>query len=494
MPPRTRPSPGSPRGHLNTWPAHREPGPAPDKAGRGAHDEEQSARGVAMISIMAARMSNDVPLCLAFAFLGGVWNEEWLVRRGAVALDEAPAWLRPLVREVLAAYHRPPADRPRELARYVGAVLERIAGPQDGRLRARVWFLHEPQMGRMRWPVPELASLRDLAAFLGLTGGELGWLADTRGIERAADDERLRNYAYAWLPRGEHPPRVIERPKRRLKEAQRRVLREILDWIPAHPQAHGFTRGRSALSNAAAHTGRRVVVRIDLEDFFAAIEARRVYGIFRTAGYPEAVAHALTGLATNAVPAAQWAAVPRPRDLHETAAHHRLGRRLATPHLPQGAPTSPALANLAAFGLDRRLQGLASKLGATYTRYADDIALSGGTLLVARANEVRAAIAAIAREEGFTVNERKSALMTRAGRQRVCGIVVNAHPNVARGEYDRLKAILHNCAVRGPGEQNRGGVPDLRAHLTGRVTWVESVNPARGMKLRARLDAIDWDA
>ncbi len=235
-------------------------------------------------------------------------------------------------------------------------------------------------------------------------------------------------------------------------------------------------------------------MRIDLEDFFASIQARRIYGIFRTAGYPEAVAHALTGLTTNAVPAAQWAAVPRPRETREITAHHRLGRRLATPHLPQGAPTSPALANLAAFGLDRRLHGLAAKLGATYTRYADDIALSGGSLLLARAGDVRTAITAIARAEGFTVNERKSALMTRAGRQRVCGIVVNAHPNVTRGEYDRLKAILHNCAVHGPAAQNRSGVPDLRAHLTGRVTWVESVNPARGMKLRARLEAIDWEA
>jgi len=142
--------------------------------------------------------------------------------------------------------------------------------------------------------------------------------------------------------------------------------------------------------------------------------------------------------------------------------------------------------------LDRRLHGLAARFGAAYTRYADDIALSGGSLLLARATDVRVAIAAIAREEGFSVNVRKSALMTRAGRQRVCGIVVNAHPNVARSEYDRLKAILHNCAVRGPAEHNRGGVADLRAHLTGRVTWVESVNPVRGAKLRARLEQIDW--
>ena len=88
-----------------------------------------------------------------------------------------------------------------------------------------------------------------------------------------------------------------------------------------------------------------------------------MYGILRTAGYPEAVAHLLTGLTTNALPPAAWAAIPRPADPRAIDVHHRLGRRLATPHLPQGAPTSPALANLAAFGLDRRLAGSRPRSG-----------------------------------------------------------------------------------------------------------------------------------
>lgn len=132
-------------------------------------------------------------------------------------------------------------------------------------------------------------------------------------------------------------------------------------------------------------------------------------------------------------------------------------------------------------------------MSATYSRYADDLTFSGGTLLLSRAQGVRATAGTIAREEGFTVNERKSALMTRAGRQRVCAIVVNAHPNLARDEYDRLKATLHNAALRGPAGENRAGVPDLRAHLLGRIAWVESLNPARGVKLRERFARIDWE-
>ena len=218
-----------------------------------------------------------------------------------------------------------------------------------------------------------------------------------------------------------------------------------------------------------------------------------MYGIFRTAGYPESVAHALTGLTTNALPPAAWAAIPRPAEQRAIAAHHRLGRRLATPHLPQGAPTSPALANLAAFGLTAGLPASPLRSALTYTRYADDLTFSGATRLVRAAAGLRAKVAEIALVEGFRVNERKSTLATRTGRQSVCGLVVNERVNVARGEYDLLKAILHNAARDGAESQNRAGVPDFRAHLLGRIAWVQSVHPAHGAKLRRRYEQIRWE-
>ena len=82
------------------------------------------------------------------------------------------------------------------------------------------------------------------------------------------------------------------RPKPALKAIQRWILHEILDRIPAHDAAHGFVRGRSARTHAALHAGRATVVRLDLEDFFACVTAHACTAIFRTAGYPEAVAHA----------------------------------------------------------------------------------------------------------------------------------------------------------------------------------------------------------
>jgi hypothetical protein len=441
------------------------------------------------------RIRADLGRCLADAFLAGHWNHRELVDRARSVLDRRVVWVDGLTRQVLEAYPRPPADRRRELSRFIERVLEALPPPEEEPQppQVRRWLISAPEMGRRRWPVPEISSLGELAVFLNLSDGELAWLADVRGLERTVAGSRLNNYWYGTIARPGRPVRVIERPKPRLKEIQRRLLRELLDWIPAHDAAHGFVAGRSVRSHAAAHTGRSVVMRMDLEDFFSSIPAGRIYGILRTAGYPESVAHRLTGLMTNVIPAGFWAAVARPAGAAQTGAHHRLGRKLATPHLPQGAPTSPALANLAAFRLDRRLAGLAASLEITYTRYADDLTFSGAPRLVRQQGVLRAAVTEIARDEGFRINERKSTLVTRAGRQRVCGVVTNERLNVVRTEYDTLRAILHNSAIHGPETQNRQAIPDFRAHLLGRITWIAALNPTRGEKLRRQFAAIGWD-
>ena len=425
----------------------------------------------------------EIGATLAGAFLAGRWTESAMVRRGREALAPPPRWLPAVAREVLAAYHRPPADRPRELAAYIALVLEER---EEARPHVRRAHVFDTAMGRMPWPVPEIASPGELAGVLGLEIGELLWLADARGLERRAQDERLRHYRYQWLPRrGGGPPRPIASPKPRLKAIQRWILREILDRIPPHDAAHGFVRGRSARSHAALHAGAHTVVRIDLEDFFASVPASRAYGTFRSAGYPEAVAHALTALCTTVVPLAEWEAVPPADDVHR---HSRLGRRLATPHLPQGAPTSPALASLAATRLDRRLAALAPTLLARYSRYADDLAFSGPHDLPA--GTLRRVVTGIAREEGFRVAPGKTTVRRPHERQLICGIVVNERPNVARREYDALKAILHDAELNGSEAANRAGHPEFRAHLLGRIAWVESLNPQRGGRLRARLERL----
>ncbi len=459
----------------------------------------QSARNVAIITGMYDSWTRRyLSHCLADAFLedaslAGAWTEDGLIGRAAASLRPRPPWLRKLAGDVLAFYHRAPADRPRELARFIELALAELGREEELPLPAvHRWPVAERAMGRARWPVPVIASTGELADFLGCDHGQLAWLADARGLERTVGAEQLRHYRYSGRERSGRPLRVIEQPKQQLKAIQRRILREILDQIPAHDAAHGFTRGRSVLTHASEHAGAYVVIRLDLTDFFPSVAAGRIYGIFRAAGYPEPVAHALTALTTNVVPATFWHSLPRPSDPAQIQAHHRLGRQLATPHLPQGAPTSPALANLAAFRLDRRLRGLAAAFGATYSRYADDLTFSGPRSLAGTAGRFRQAVAEIACEEGFRINAMKSTLATSAGRQRVCGVVVNQRPNVPRRDYEVLKAIVHNARSQGPAAQNRASLPDFRAHLLGRIAWVESLNPGHGAKLRREFDRIAW--
>jgi hypothetical protein len=163
------------------------------------------------------------------------------------------------------------------------------------------------------------------------------------------------------------------------------------------------------------------------------------------------------------------------------------------PHLPQGAPTSPSLANLAAYRFDCRLAGLSKAAGVNYTRYADDLIFSGGKEFEREVERFYIRVCAIALEEGFEVQTRKTRIMRQSVSQQAGGVVLNRRMNVRRSYYERLKAILHNCAVHGPVGQNRNNVADFRAHLLGQISYVEKLNPIRGKKLRSRFDRIIWD-
>ena len=188
---------------------------------------------------------------------------------------------------------------------------------------------------------------------------QLAWFADVEGYRAAAGRESTRHYRYHWRPRRGGAPRLLEAPKPMLKGIQRQILHGILDPVPVHDAAHGFRRGRSCLTAAQRHAGEEVLLSLDLKDFFLSVPLRQVHGLFRSLGYPWAVARVLTGLCSTATPADVLAGASGNRDFGQDARG-----RLRQAHLPQGAPTSPALANLCAWRLDCRLDGLARACGA----------------------------------------------------------------------------------------------------------------------------------
>jgi hypothetical protein len=445
-------------------------------------------------AIGSASTARGLARSLSEVLVSGRWDEADLLDRALAVLGRRPRWLAPLIRRILIAF---PATEVRpSAARLVHALLSderfrRVCARRTvtADLRRPPPPVMWPAPGIPPWPVPPIATPEELAGHLEVGPAELEWFADRRGILRRAPDGQLRHYVCRWVPKRGGSARLIASPKPRLKAIQRRILDEILSAIPPHDAAHGFRLGRSIRTFAAPHVGRHVVLKMDLQDFFTTVGASRVAAIFLALGYPDPVARLLTGLCTHAAAADIWSDPMAPAGGRDA---WRLRRMYADPHLPQGAPTSPALANLAAYRLDARLSALAASAGATYTRYADDLAFSGGEDFARALGRFPAHVGAVALEEGLAVNPRKTRILRRGVRQQVAGVVVNDRPNVPRDEFDRLKATLHNCAARGPSDQNRDGVPDFRAHLLGRIAHVALLNPERGRRLRAIFDRIAW--
>jgi hypothetical protein len=436
---------------------------------------------------------------IAAGMLAGEWAGDALRTAVRRATGRTYTWAAKLVQRLLAAHAQPPAFAPLlaflEADKGLAAVCRRMARgrePAEQFPRRTIFPVpNDPLPPRPTWAahLPQWTTERECAAALGVRLPQLLWLADPAGRNPQARDEHFRTYRHRWVKKARGGSRLLEIPTPLLRRTQRRLLDQLLNLVPVHPAAHGFRPGRSAVTNAAEHCARAIVLRFDLTDFFPSIAAGRVFGLFRALGYPAPVVRLLGGLCTTRLNRSTWNARPNPApDLSDYARWVQLSAR----HLPQGAPTSPALANLVAYRLDCRLASLASAVGATYTRYADDLTFSGSEDLRRSWQRFARRVVLIAAEEGFSVNRAKTRALGRASRQTVTGVVVNVRPNVPRADFDRLKATLTNCVRHGPAGQNRENVPDFRAHLSGRVAHAAAVNPARGRKLWALFDRITW--
>jgi retron-type reverse transcriptase len=320
--------------------------------------------------------------------------------------------------------------------------------------------------------LPLLATPRDVADALGLSVKRLRWLA------YHAEAPSRTHYVYFEVPKRTGGTRLLAAPHEDLKKAQRWILENVLAKLPVTDAAHGFVGGRSVVSNAVPHVGRDVVVNCDLKDFFPSVTFVRVRGVFEAIGYSPSVATVLALLCTES---------PRSRVEMEGRTYWvAVGERA----LPQGAPTSPALANQVARKLDQRLSGIARKLGWTYTRYADDLTFSAPPGHREQIPWLLARVRHVAGDEGFAMNPKKCRVQRAARRQEVTGVVVNTKPSLAREELRRIRAILHGARKTGLAAQNREARPDFEAWLRGKIAYVAMIDRAKGEKLRAELDAL----
>lgn len=329
----------------------------------------------------------------------------------------------------------------------------------------------QTNIGRLReLGLPVLMSEQELADHLDIPLTRLRWLT----TDRPADP--VWHYVRFTIPKRRSGERVILAPKRELKAIQRHILDEIVGRVPGSEQAHGFVPGRSIVTNAEVHVGQNVVLNMDLKDFFPSITYPRVRGVFISLGYSFAVGSTLALLCTG----------------RERVAYERDGKPLyisiGERHLVQGAPTSPAISNLVARKLDRRLAGLAASKSFNYTRYADDLSFSGAALDdTLRILDVAQRIIA---DEGFAPHPDKIRIYRQSSRQIVTGLVVNNRVNVPRTLRRQLRAILHQAQHTGLEAQNTNGHPHFRAYLQGLIAHIHDSNAAAAHRLRQHLDMV----
>ncbi len=320
--------------------------------------------------------------------------------------------------------------------------------------------------------LPILHTAADLAIAMNISIGQLRFLAFSRQIAT------ISHYIHFQIPKKTGGVREISAPLPRLKQAQQWILDNILEQIVLHPTAHGFRRGRSIITNAQPHVGALVVINLDLQNFFPSISYRRIKGIFQSIGYSEAIATILGLICTEP----DLTAVELDGKTYYIAQNQR--------HLPQGAPSSPALSNLLCRRLDRRLDRLATDRGYLYTRYADDLTFSTtdpaklrdiGNILKGTQN--------IVTHEGLTIHPDKTRVLRQSQQQEVTGVIVNQKLNVDRATLKRFRATLYQIEKDGlAGKQWGSG--DLLQSIVGFANYVAMVNPTKGGELLAQVKRI----
>lgn len=259
--------------------------------------------------------------------------------------------------------------------------------------------------------------------------------------------------------------RPIDTPKEKLKFVQRRINEKIFQRTRINKIAIGGVRGKRLRDNLMPHVGQSMVANFDLKSFFSNITNRQVYQLYILIGASPDVARILTRLTTFK------------------------GR------IPQGAPTSPMLANLVAgyekrLCLDERLQSLSRKNKFRTKRWVDDISMSGPQYL----KKFEPTIISIIEQSGFIPNRNKTAFASKDKAQFVTGHLVNAKPNMNKQERRRLRATLHRCKTIGPEECTQGPIEKLKRSLRGKIAHLSSINNAAGLRLLKEFNSIKWSA
>lgn len=245
--------------------------------------------------------------------------------------------------------------------------------------------------------------------------------------------------------------RPIESPHEELKAIQRWILKNILDKLFPSIYAKGFVKKTSILDNAKAHVGHQYTLNIDLKDFFSHVKASHVFTVFHALGYSKMMSYYLTSICT------------------------------LNGYLPQGAPTSPSLSNFVCLRLDHRIGKYCENKALSYTRYADDICISGNKLSVIK--DALHMVRVIIESEGFFINAKKEKLSGPKSRREVTGLVVNPSLGIGRSKYNYYRKKIFILLM--------ANEPKKEQIISGILSYVKNVDAKRYGYLRNYYDNLN---
>jgi len=277
---------------------------------------------------------------------------------------------------------------------------------------------------------------------------------------------------------------------------QRWLHSNILLKAKTHVSSTAYQAHCSPAENAREHCAARWLVKIDVKNFFESISERQVYHAFRTLGYPALLAFEFARLCTRFPWGKAKAKLRRWRTNRKPYAILAY-KTTFVGHLPQGAPTSPMLANIVCARLDEQLSALARQHGCHFTRYADDIVFSGDNLDRNKARNLVRHISRLLSTFGFRANERKTHIVPPGARKVVTGLLVdNDQPHLTKQFRDRILVHLYHAKARGLEAHCRRrrfrSLLGFRNHLSGLITYAEHIDPTFGAKCRADFDSLPW--
>jgi hypothetical protein len=284
--------------------------------------------------------------------------------------------------------------------------------------------------------------------------------------------------------------RWIMSPTEELKGVQNWIKTNILDEVSIHDSANGFIKGRSIISNAEKHIGKELILNLDLYRYFDTITENRVYGILKKLGYTEKLSFDMARLLCRQPTNSYW------RDVKKENRFKKKFIKSKPAIIPQGAPTSPVISNIIANKLDESFSKYALICNLEYTRYADDITFSGNRKDMLSLSVIKNII----RQQGFTINIKKTKYVDHYKKQTVTGLTVNNGVFVNKEIINLIKQELYYCLKYGyknhlEFKRNKGfpiktGYKDW---LLGIISFIYSVEKGKGEKFYSMFNQIDWE-